>query len=461
MERNPVPVVWHPPAGYGSLAMTDVLRTALALREQGRTDEAIDMLRRRGGEQRPDVAILLGGLLGEARRFAEAEACLRDAARRWPARAAISYNLAKVVRDRGQLDESARLYARCVELDPEMAQAWRNLGNVYVDLGRPEDALRAYDAGVAVRRRPGGRPGAGPEFRTTSLSKLAHDAEQFEHLARVGDDAARMHALGASYARIHDLVRARHATSHLRPLTDSDLARIGDTYNRLLYRPDAPRIAGGALNPSIDWRAVERDYFARAPGITWIDGLLTDAALASLRRYCLEATIWFTFRYPNGYLGAFMEDGFSAPLTLQIAEELRVAAPAIFARHTLRKYWAYKYDARLQGIPVHADFAAVNVNFWLTPDDANLDPEGGGLIVWDAEAPADWDFATYNADTQAIGRFLRETGARAFRIPHRQNRCVIFNSDLFHRTDDLDFAPGYENRRINVTMLYGKRANAA
>ena len=34
MERNPVPVVWHPPAGYGSLAMTDVLRTALALREQ-------------------------------------------------------------------------------------------------------------------------------------------------------------------------------------------------------------------------------------------------------------------------------------------------------------------------------------------------------------------------------------------------------------------------------------------
>lgn len=80
--------------------------------------------------------------------------------------------------------------------------------------------------------------------------------------------------------------------------------------------------------------------------------------------------------------------------------------------------------------------------------------------MWDAEAPADWDFVTYNADTQAIDRFLRETGARAIRIPHRQNRCVIFNSDLFHRTDDLHFAPGYENRRINVTMLYGQRAKA-
>lgn len=440
--------------------MTDVLRDALALREQGRSDEAIELLRRHGSEPRPDIAILLGGLLGEARRFAEAEVCLREATLRWPTRAAIFYNLAKVVRELGHQDEAARLYARCVELDPHMSQAWRNLGNVYVDLGRPDDALRAYEAGVVIRRRPGGKPGAGPEFRTTSASKLAHDVEHLQHLARVGDDPARMHALAERYARVHAAIRSRHASSHLRQLADSDLAEIGDTYNRLLHRPDAPRIAGGALNPAIDWRAIEQDYFRRAPGIAWIDGLLTEAALASLRRYCLEATIWFTFRYANGYLGAFMEDGFSAPLMLQIAEELRVAAPAIFAHHTLRKYWAYKYDARLQGIPVHADFAAVNVNFWLTPDDANLDPEGGGLVVWDAEAPADWDFVTYNADTQAIDRFLRETGARAIRIPHRQNRCVIFNSDLFHRTDDLHFAPGYENRRINVTMLYGQRAKA-
>ena len=32
-------------------------------------------------------------------------------------------------------------------------------------------------------------------------------------------------------------------------------------------------------------------------------------------------------------------------------------------------------------------------NFWITPDEANLDPQGGGLEVWDVEAPLDWDFA--------------------------------------------------------------------
>ena len=105
----------------------------------------------------------------------------------------------------------------------------------------------------------------------------------------------------------------------------------------------------------------------------------------------------------------------------------------------------------------HADFAAVNVNFWLTPDEANLDPASGGLVIWDKEAPLDWDFADYNRDPARIRQFLEGAGARRITVPHRQNRVVIFNSDLFHKTDDYRFRPGYENRRINVTLLYGYR----
>ena len=46
-----------------------------------------------------------------------------------------------------------------------------------------------------------------------------------------------------------------------------------------------------------------------------------------------------------------------------------------------------KYDSSLPGLHVHADDALVNVNFWITPDEANLDPERGGLLVWDVPAP--------------------------------------------------------------------------
>jgi hypothetical protein len=34
---------------------------------------------------------------------------------------------------------------------------------------------------------------------------------------------------------------------------------------------------------------------------------------------------------------------------------------------------------------------------------------------------------------------------------------VLFNSDLFHETDDIAFKEGLTNRRINITLLYGHR----
>ena len=79
---------------------------------------------------------------------------------------------------------------------------------------------------------------------------------------------------------------------------------------------------------------------------------------------------------------------------------------AILSDNPLLQPWGFKYDNRLGGIAVHADFAAVNINFWITPDDANLDPDSGGLIVWDAAAPLDWGFARYNDDVAAARDFL-------------------------------------------------------
>jgi hypothetical protein len=123
--------------------------------------------------------------------------------------------------------------------------------------------------------------------------------------------------------------------------------------------------------------------------------------------------------------------------------------------------WAYKYDSKLEGIGLHADAAAINVNFWITPDEANLDPDHGGLVVYDREAPADWDFAKFNNNLPAIRQFIDESGSHPVTVPYRQNRAVIFNSDLFHNTDRFAFAPGYENRRINITMLFGERYGTA
>ena len=77
-------------------------------------------------------------------------------------------------------------------------------------------------------------------------------------------------------------------------------------------------------------------------------------------------------------------------------------------------------------------------------------------IVCKARGPFVWAFRTHNTEGARVPRFLADAeGVDPVLVPSRRNRAVIFDSDLFHRTADLDFRQGDENRRINVTMLFG------
>jgi hypothetical protein len=226
--------------------------------------------------------------------------------------------------------------------------------------------------------------------------------------------------------------------------------------DKLLFHLEAGmRIPGGALN-RIARDDIQHQWKTARPQIIVVDELLTPEALESLRRFCQASTIWHT-TYDAGYLGASPESGLACPLLAQIAEEFPKILPEVLGAYPLKHLWAFKYDSTLSGINLHADFAAVNINFWITPDEANQDPDGGGLVVWDKAAPLDWDFFTYNSDESASRAFLKQAGAKPVIIPYRANRAVIFDSVLFHETDRLSFREGYQNRRINVTLLYGER----
>jgi hypothetical protein len=240
-------------------------------------------------------------------------------------------------------------------------------------------------------------------------------------------------------------------------LTDDERRQLGADYNRLLHVADAPALADGPFGA---WQpdAIEDGYLAARPELVVIDDFLAPAALAALRRYCLESTVWFDFSHRDGYLAAFIDDHFDCPLLLQIADGLRRAMPRVVGPHSLRHLWAYKYDSTLAGVGLHGDDAAVNVNFWITEDDANLDPESGGMVVHPALAPAEWRFEDFNGDSARMQAFLAEAGGAPITIGYRANRAVLFNSSLFHETDRFRFRPGYATRRINITMLFGDRA---
>ena len=95
----------------------------------------------------------------------------------------------------------------------------------------------------------------------------------------------------------------------------------------------------------------------------------------------------------------------------------------------------------------------------MTPDQANIDPGRGGLVVCRVPPPAEWEVRDYHADKETIATFLQQHANDSLIVPYRENRAVLFESRLFHRSDAPEFATGYENHRINLTLLFGRHAN--
>ena len=79
-------------------------------------------------------------------------------------------------------------------------------------------------------------------------------------------------------------------------------------------------------------------------------------------------------------------------------------------------------------------------------------------MVYNTEAPLDWDFKAFNKiESPKMIHHLKATDNVKMFVPYNENRVVVFHSNLIHETDKFEFKEGYENRRINITMLFGKR----
>jgi tetratricopeptide (TPR) repeat protein len=280
--------------------------------------------------------------------------------------------------------------------------------------------------------------------------RIRHDCEQLELLAQRGllDSAGRnaLDTLQRYYAQTGDVGKTFAPAGGEADALRHALATVH-------HFPVTP-FSGPALGRN-DYGAIEQQYRSNRPPVVAIDNFLSPGALAALRRHCEEANVW-KLEAGEGYLGALLTQGFAPPVLLAIADELRQAMPHVIGDLPLLQAWGFKYDQRLQGINMHADFAKVNVNFWIAPDEACADKSTGGMVVYDVPAPTSWTFADYNTNQPKMQAFLEAQGARPMRVPYRENRCVLFDSSLIHITDELHFRPGYTNRRVNVTLLYGR-----
>ena len=433
----------------------------------------------------PGAHISLGNALQAKRDYAGAMRCFRAAIARQPANAAAHFNLGNALKAAGDLDAAAASFSEVVRLQPGLAAGHLNLGVVRFEQNRlaeaeaalrmarrlrPNDALsfrqlalvliasgRIDEAAAMILAAVERERGLGstidpqaPSFATANRIKLRHDADQLAYLDRHGRIPSTLAPVIADYEACLARVSATDGTFDIAPYASPALAAH---YNRLLHYRPTPARPEGVLG---DWdaQAVEATFHSRHPGFAWFDGLLTPSALRELWQFCLDSTVWFQMTFKNE-VSATLFNGFCCPLLLQIANELRARLPGLLGKHPLALAWAYKYCGDFSGLGIHADDGAVSVNFWITPDEANLDGESGGLILWDREVPESYLRLERARQPPMIQAIVDAPGTTAVTAPYRCNRAVVFNSMIAHSTDRFRFKDGYENRRINITLLYG------
>ncbi len=411
----------------------NLLGFAAAASEKGDAVGAERLVRAVLAAQPDDIAahFLLGVISLKARRDHEAEAACRAALRLAPGFAAAQTNLGTALKRLDRLDEAVACFRQATAL---------------LRGTKPHE-------GVLIE------PGQAETFRIAAPIKLQHDIEQFDYLIERG-------ALPRSFSATIDAYRAvlgelddGNATLSQR-LSPDQLDRIGATYNRLVYRPPDEHVSP-CLNPRLAAERIEADYFDSSPHVVVVDELLSNDALGALRRFALEASIWFDCKQAGGYLGAYLHDGFDAPVLIRLAHELRARLPRLLGTHPLAQAWAFKYAPGGTGTRPHADEAALNINIWITPDEARRAGESGGLRLHDATVPEGWSFDDYNREPEAMRALLSAKRARPIDVAYRCNRAVIFDSCLIHETLPYDFGSTYADRRVNVTLLYGARPHGA
>ena len=364
-------------------------------------------------------------------------------------------NLGVVFEDLGDYRKAISCYEKALKLNPDAVNAQANISNICIaQLDNLEKAISESNKTLKIHNKT---------FKFINqkipLYRLKHDVQQAEYLSSKNykiNGIDKFQKVGSEILAREENEKDNSNFNKKILLNQNEIESLLPFY-KANHVYQTSKISGSCINPDKNWKDVEEQYLNSPKQIIYIDNFLSEEAVKELREFCLVSKVWHR-EYEHKYLGSFSDRGFVSPVHLQIAIDLKEKLPKLFGQHNLGKFWAFKYDSTLgKGINIHADFALINLNFWITPDEYNNEKNAGGLKVYDTPAPEDWTYEQYNIRTDKIYKFLYDSSAKCTNIPYKFNRAVLFNSAYFHETDKINFKDVYEARRINITYLFGNR----
>jgi len=208
------------------------------------------------------------------------------------------------------------------------------------------------------------------------------------------------------------------------------------------------------INPNLDWHDIGVQYAKNH--VVIIDDFLLPEYTMRLRDFMLffnkkedfyddYAAVNFHRNTPNKVWFSLLSD---------IVDEVKMRA---YCLRTLsfERAWAFIYNNDSNGVNIHADAAAINLNFWVTPDECIIPAQGtNGLDIWKIYPPKGWNYSEYNRNAEKSAIYISQHDVEKVSIPYKFNRLIMFDSMYFHKTQSVHTKDGYENRRINYTFLY-------
>jgi tetratricopeptide (TPR) repeat protein len=151
-------LVWILAAGWlrerRAAEATRLTNDGIGLLGIGRKEEAREALRS-ALDFDPDNAAALGNLAIVEMQLGEDEAALvhaQAAVRAAPGEAVHHYNLGNLLALKKRYEEALSSLRRAIEIDPDYTYAYNELGNVYLELGLPAEARKAFEAGLSRDR---------------------------------------------------------------------------------------------------------------------------------------------------------------------------------------------------------------------------------------------------------------------------------------------------------------------
>lgn len=137
-----------------------------------------------------------------------------------------------------------------------------------------------------------------------------------------------------------------------------------------------------------------------------------------------------------------------------VANEIKGKLPNVLGNLELDTYWAIMNHKNTPG-RIHFDDCDLVVSLWLTPDEYNLNPQSGGLNLYDVHKNSDERWEEMFTCGDEIKDYVKANLKKEICIPYKWNRAIIFNPRNLHAAGYTDFKNDHVlNYRLNLTLAF-------